>query len=70
MLEKGLKTLAEEQDVFDVITDAMVAECEHVDELITALEEHPIINAKDISYKNIVTVANECFNDYWAEYQV
>ena len=65
MLEKGLKTLAEEQDVFDVITDAMVAECETVDELITALEENVVINAKDISYANIVTVATECFNEYY-----
>jgi hypothetical protein len=70
MLEKGLKTLAEEQDVFDVITDAMVAQCETVDELITTLEENAVINAKDISYANIVTVATECFNDYWAEYNV
>lgn len=65
MLEKGLKTLAEEQDVFDVITDAMIAECEHVDELIDTLCENAIICAKDISYANIVTVAKDCWNEYW-----
>ena len=65
MLEKGLKTLAEEQDVFDVITDAMIAECEHVDELIDTLCENAVINAKDISYANIVTVAKDCWNEYW-----
>lgn len=64
MIEKGLKTLAEEQDVFDVITDAMVAECETAEELITMLEENPVVCAKDISYTNIVTVAKECFNEY------
>jgi len=64
-MTKPLKTLAEEQDVFDVITDAMVAQCETVDELITALEENAVICAKDISYENIVTVAKECFDEYY-----
>ena len=64
-ITKSLKTLAEEEDVFCVITDDMVADCETVDELITALEEHPVINAKDISYTNIVTVAKECWYEFY-----
>lgn len=65
MLEKGLKTLAEEEEVFCVITDDMVAECETVEELIDTLCENDILCAKDISYSNIVTVAKECWTEFY-----
>ena len=62
-MTKPLKTLAMEQDVFDVITDALVAECEHVTELVEKLDE---MLPEYIDGKIINEVATECFNEYWA----
>ncbi len=61
-MTKPLKTLAMEQDVFDVITDALVAECETVDELIEKLDE---MLPEYIDGKIINEVATECFNEYY-----
>lgn len=59
---KPLRTLAMEQDVFDAITDALVAECEHVGELIEKLDE---MLPEYIAGSIIGEVANEQWNEYW-----
>jgi hypothetical protein len=61
---KTLKMLAYEQDVFDAITEEMVATAETVDDVITALDEKL---PEGIPYLAIETVATECFNDYLME---
>ena len=61
-MTKPLKTLAMEQDVFDAITDALVAQCEHVSELIAKLDE---MLPEYIDGKIIDEVENEQWNEYW-----
>ena len=41
--DKPLRTLALEQDVEDAITTDMISGCEHIDELLTQLDESYLI---------------------------
>jgi hypothetical protein len=56
--------LGYEQDVFDAITEEMVATAETVADLIDVLDEKL---PEGIPYLAIETVATECFNDYRME---
>ena len=62
IMKKGLHTLALEQDVFDAITTDMIAACEHIDELLTQLDEKL---PEYISHTIILEVATDCWNEYW-----
>jgi hypothetical protein len=63
--DKPLRTLALEQDVEDAITTDMISGCEHIDELLTQLDEKlPDYIPNTI----LVEVATEMWNEFWYEY--
>ena len=63
--DKPIRTLALMQDVEDAITTDMISGCEHVDELLTQLDE----KLPDyIPYNIIAEVASEMWNEFWYDY--
>lgn len=63
--DKPLRTLAMAQDVEDAITTDMISGCEHIDELLTQLDE----KLPDyIPYNIIAEVASEMWNEFWYDY--
>ena len=63
---KSLKTLAYEQDVLDTIEEKdLISGCECFEEFARNLDEVVDI---DIPQEILDNVANECWNDYWADY--